>query len=308
MLPGDTWLVFRVQALFALLLAVALLGLVAGLAVWALRSRARARKCSVDADTLRARLGEGNVDEGRWQAAQDAYRSFIYNLSHEVSNPLQSIQTNLDNMARCQVDDAPRWHQYLGSIAAEVRRMSALTNNLRLLSHLETPDAPLVRETVNLKGVVEEVMMALHETAEGRSVRLRYVGPERPARVLGDRDRLVQVLRNLVDNAIKYSRAEGGAVIISLQEQASYVWVRVSDEGVGIAPQDLPHIFDIAYRSPDARSFRRQGSGLGLAIVKRIVDQHGGETQVQSQPGQGSTVSFSLPVYVPSDPASDAKR
>jgi two-component system phosphate regulon sensor histidine kinase PhoR len=308
MLPGDTWLAFRVQALFALLLAMALLGLVVGLAVWARRSQARASKLSADADALRARLAGCNADDGRLQAAQEAYRSFIYNLSHEVSNPLQSIQTNLDNMALCQVEDASRWRQYLAAITAEVRRMSALTDNLRLLSHLETPDVPLVREPVNLKGVVEEVLMALHETAEQRSVRLRYVGPERPARVLGDRDRLVQVLRNLVDNAIKYSRPDGGAVIIGLQEGASHVWVRVSDEGVGIAPQDLSHIFEIAYRSPDARSFRRQGSGLGLAIVKRIVDQHGGEIQIQSQPGEGSTVSFSLPVYVPPQPVPSAKR
>jgi len=306
MLGSDSWVSFEVQALFALLLVVALVGLIAGLAVWAVRSRARARRCSADADALRARLV---ADEGRWKTAQDGYRNFIYNLSHEVSNPLQSIQTNIDNVARCQqVEDARRWRQYLASIAAEVRRMSALTDNLRLLSHLETPDVPLVREPVNLKGVVEEVVMALHETAEERSVRLRYVGPERPARVLGDRDRLVQVLRNLVDNAIKYSRPEGGAVVVGVQEQTSQMWVRVSDEGLGIAPQDVPHIFDIAYRSADARSFRRQGSGLGLAIVKRIVDQHGGDIQVQSQPGEGTTISFSLPVYVPPGPASDAKR
>jgi two-component system phosphate regulon sensor histidine kinase PhoR len=139
--------------------------------------------------------------------------------------------------------------------------------------------------------------MAMHDAAEARGVRLRYVGPERPSRVLGDRDRLVQVFRNLVDNGIKYSRAEGGTVIVGVREEIGWVQVRVSDEGVGIAPEDLPHIFDTAYRVPDARSFRRKGSGLGLAIVKRIVEQHGRQIQVESQPGEGTAFSFSLPVY-----------
>jgi signal transduction histidine kinase len=215
---------------------------------------------------------------------------------------LQSIQTNLDNMAACQVDEARRWRQYQATIAAEVQRMSSLTENLRLLAHLETPDAPLNQEPVNLKGVVEEVIMALHDAAEAQGVRLRYVGPERPSRVLGDRDRLVQVLRNLVDNGIKYSRAEGGAVIVGVQEEGPSLQVRVSDEGVGIAPEDLPHIFDTAYRAPDARSFRRKGSGLGLAIVKRIVEQHGGEIRVQSRPGEGTAFSFSLPVHRMAEP------
>jgi signal transduction histidine kinase len=145
--------------------------------------------------------------------------------------------------------------------------------------------------------VVEEVIMSLHDAAQAQGVRLRYVGPERPSRVLGDRDRLVQVFRNLVDNGIKYSRGEGGTVIVAVQEEGSSLRVSVSDEGVGIAAEDLPHIFELAYRAPDARSFRRKGSGLGLAIVKRIVEQHGGEIRVQSQVGEGTTFSFGLPAY-----------
>jgi signal transduction histidine kinase len=125
---------------------------------------------------------------------------------------------------------------------------------------------------------------------------------------LGDRDRLVQVLRNLVDNGIKYSRAEGGTVIVGIQEEGPSLRIGVSDEGVGIAPEDLPHIFDLAYRAPDARSFRRTGSGLGLAIARRIVEQHGGELRVQSQPGEGTSVSFCLPVYREADPGPGAGK
>jgi two-component system phosphate regulon sensor histidine kinase PhoR len=202
-------------------------------------------------------------------------------------------------MATCSLDEAGRWRQYHAIIATEVQRLTRLTENLRLLSHLETKDAPLVREPVNLKGVIEDVIMAQYETAEARRVRLRYVGPERPARVLGDRDRLRQVLLNLVDNGIKYSKPDGGEVIISIQEEHNRLCVRVSDAGIGIAEEDLPHIFGTAYRAPDARTLRRAGSGLGLAIVKRIVEQHGGALRVQSRLDEGTTMSFDLPMYVP---------
>ena len=127
---------------------------------------------------------------------------------------------------------------------------------------------------------------------------MRYVGPERPARVLGDRDCLRQVLMNLVDNGIKYSKPEGGEVIINLQEEQDRLRVRVSDEGIGISEEDLPHIFETAYRAPDARSFRRKGTGLGLAIAQRIAEHHGGAIRVRSQPGEGTTFSFDLPLYI----------
>jgi signal transduction histidine kinase len=295
--PLNSWLEFRIQTPFFVLFVLALIGLIAGLVWLTLRDRARLRRLSAQLESLQAQQADYQEQEARWHSARQAYRHFIYSLSHEVANPLQSIQTNLDNMAGCQVDEARRWRQYQAAITAEVRRMSVLIQNLRLLAHLETPEVPTIRELVNLKGVVEEVIMAMHDTAQERGVQLRYVGPERPPRVLGDRNGLVQVLRNLVDNGIKYSRAEGGTVIIGLQERESTVWLRVSDEGLGIAPEDLPHVFDMAYRAPDARSFRRQGLGLGLAIVKRIVEQHGGEIRVQSQPGEGTTFSFSLPVH-----------
>jgi signal transduction histidine kinase len=294
--PLNSWLEFRIQTTFFFLLALAVATLVVGLLFLRWRDRNRLHRLSAQVDALWLQQAEHWEQETRWQSAREAYRHFIYGLSHEVANPLQTIQINLDNMAGCQVNEAHRWRQYQAAISAEVQRMSVLTQNLRLLAHLETPDVPLVRELVNLKGVVEEVIMALHDPAEARGVQLCYVGPERPSRVMGDRTGLIQVLRNLVDNGIKYSRPEGGTVMIGLQERESYVWVRVSDEGLGIAPEDLPHIFDLAYRAPDARSFRRQGLGLGLAIVKRIVEQHGGEIRVQSEPGQGTTFSFSLPI------------
>lgn len=294
--PLNSWLEITIPIPAWVLPVLALLLVVLGIG-GAILARHLVKRYRAVRD-LRARAVEHEAQAEKWDSTREAYRHFIYNISHEVSNPLQSIQTNLDNVARCPPEERERWQRYHTTIAAEVQRLSGLTEKLRLLSHLETPDVPMVREPVNVKGVVESVIMALYETAETKGVRLRYVGPERPPRVLGDRDGLHQVLMNLVDNGCKYSKA-GGEVIISVQAEAERLLVRVSDEGLGIAKEDLPYIFETAYRAPDARSFRERGSGLGLAIVKRIVEQHGGEIRVQSWPGEGTMFTFDLPLHAP---------
>lgn len=286
-------------AFFIPVLVVLLLGLLsgAGVAVW--RHRIRQQRLAAELQASRAALAKLSASAHEANPAADACHNFIRDISHEISNPLQSIQTNLDNMALCTPEETGRWQQYHDAIAGEVHRLARLTNQLRLLALLETPNAPQVREPVNIKAVIEDVIMALAEEGELRAVRLSYVGPERPARVLGDRDRLRQVLLNLADNGIKYAKPGGGAVMFTVQEQGARLRVRVSDDGVGIPPEALEHIGEDAYRTPDPRSFRRKGSGLGLAIAKRIVKQHGGELCMASQPGDGTRVSFDLPIYDP---------
>lgn len=276
-----------------------LLGLISGVGVTVWRQRLRQQRLAGELMAFKAASAElaGSLHDA--SPAADAYRNFIRDISHEISNPLQSIQTNLDNMALCTAEETGRWRQYHGAIAGEVRRLSALTNQLRLLALLETPNAPQVREPVNMKAVIEDVIMALAEEGELRRVRLSYVGPERPARVLGDRDRLRQVLLNLADNGIKYVKPGGGAVMFSVQEHGTRLQVRVSDDGVGIPPEALEYIGADGFRVPTPQSARRNGSGLGLAIAKRIIQQHGGELRVQSQPAQGTTVCFDLPIYDP---------
>lgn len=298
----SSWLQITIQAPLpvAVLLALLLIGLAVGGAVIHYRRRAKAKKLSSEIQDLRYRYEEHAEQQAQWSSAQESYHHFVDNVSHEVANPLQSIQTNLENMVSCSLDEAGRWRQYHRIIEAEVQRLVRLTENLRLLSRLETPRVPIVREPVNMKAVVEDVIMTLFEAAEARRVRLRYVGPQRPARVMGDRDCLRQALMNLVDNGIKYSEAAGGEVIISMLEEQDRLCIRVADEGIGIDQADQAYVFDTAYRAPDARSFRRRGSGLGLPIVKRIVEQHGGEISVDSELGKGAIFSFDLPLYVPS--------
>jgi two-component system phosphate regulon sensor histidine kinase PhoR len=303
--PADAWLTvtFQLPWLVGLLLGLALLLLLIALIIWMIQRRNRNRllinNLQTEVNELKRQKAAAVESQASPSPDQHAYTQFIYNISHEISNPLQSIQTNLDNMAHCSPQDAARWGQYHDIITAEIRRLSELTENLRLLSRLETPNSAIRREPVNIKGVIEGVMMAQVEVADEKGIRLVYSGPERPARVLGDRDHLRQVLLNLVDNSIKYSRPSGGDVIINVQEVDQRLLVRVIDDGIGISQEDLPYVFDTAYQAPRTGSLRRAGSGLGLAITKRIVEQHGGQLTIQSQPDRGTTVAFDLPLYTP---------
>ena len=277
--PGNSWLLITLQAPFwaAILIGLALILVIALAAIgyWRL-SRRQEKLLDELRDSRTQKPGAGSTAPDP-AVSQNAYLLFIHNIAHEVSNPLQSIQTNLDNMAGCTPQETARWQQYLGIITTEIRRLRELTENLRTLSRLETPDVPVKREPVNIKGVIEAVMMAQVEVAEAKGVRLIYNGPERPARVLGDRNHLYQVLNNLVDNSVKYAHPEGGEVIITVQEGNDRLSVRVSDDGMGIPAEDIPYVFEMAYRMPHSGNLRKAGSGLGLAIVKRIVEQHGGK-------------------------------
>ena len=267
-----------------------------------------AQRKSRQVKTLEQRLEglDGELESLRRSEApadslREAYLQFIYNLSHEVSNPLQSVQANLENMADCSPEEIGRWNQYYLIIRHEMKRLATLTENLRLLSHLESSNHTIRRAPVNLKSVIEDVIMAQAERAEAKNINLIYQGPNRPAKVLGNRDLLYQVIHNLVDNGIKYAKDSGGEITIILSEDTNFTHIMVRDNGLGIPEEDLPFIFETAYRSSNTLTVHRKGSGLGLAIVKRIVDQHEGHIRTESVPGEGTTMLIDLPLYKPKE-------
>jgi signal transduction histidine kinase len=266
-----------------------------------LQSNGRVKLMARQIEELSSQLESAKSQKFETSSIQDAYLQFIYNLSHEVSNPLQSVQTNLENMADCSPEEVGRWKQYYVIIRQEMKRLSTLTENLRLLSQLESVSSPVTREPVNLRSVIEDVIMAQAERAEARNIHLNYEGPNRPAKILGKRSLLHEVILNLVDNSIKYSNDSGGKVVIGLREDSDLMHVIVKDDGLGIPTEDIPFIFDTAYRSSNKLTLHRKGSGLGLAIVKRIVDQHDGRIQAESVLGMGTTIIVDLPLYSPNE-------
>jgi len=163
-----------------------------------------------------------------------------------------------------------------------------------LLSRADSEALNLRVEPTPIAPIIETVMERLRPAADARGVALHIEAPSRAPEALLDRDRIEQVLVNLLDNAIKYSR-QGGAVHVGLDiDSAGFIRVRVQDEGIGIPRQELPRIGERFYRADRARSRAHGGSGLGLAIARALVEAHGGRLQIESNEGLGTTVSFTL--------------
>jgi two-component system, OmpR family, sensor kinase len=214
----------------------------------------------------------------------------VADVSHELRTPLTTIQGNLDLLRRGAADDPETRTSTLRAISDETTRMRRIVNDLLLLAQADA-GLKLYRQPVEVDTLLLEVYRQAQVMAKGVTVRL---GAEDQALVLGDADRLRQVLLNLVDNALKHTTAGSGEVTLTLRRAAGWVQVGVEDNGAGIAPQDLPHVFERFYRADRSRS-HHGGSGLGLAIAKWVADAHGGRIEVESQLGKGSTFTLWLP-------------
>jgi two-component system phosphate regulon sensor histidine kinase PhoR len=210
--------------------------------------------------------------------------------AHELRTPLTAIVGHAEILESCDPADEALWRRSRDFIAAEAQRLARLVDDLLTLSRLEA--APLMRP-VNVRAVAESALSHLFDRAEAAGLKLTLDAPPSLPRVRADADRLEQALVNLLDNAIKYTPG-GGTVTTRLISEGGYVRVEVGDTGPGIAPDDLPHLFEPLYRAESAR--RLPGTGLGLTIVRAILDQHGAPVSVRSTPGQGTTFTFRLPV------------
>ncbi|MGQ9500709.1 MAG: sensor histidine kinase [Anaerolineae bacterium] len=224
----------------------------------------------------------------------EAQQRLSADVSHELRTPLTTIHGNVALLRRGAMDDAQERKIALDAIEAEVNRMSRLVADLLLLAQADA-GMQLEKQLVEMDTLLLEVyrqaqaMAAVGSGGVGRvAVRL---GHEDQALVLGDPDRLRQLLLNLVDNAIKYT-PRGGTITLSLCREEGWVRVSVQDTGVGIPPEALPHIFERFFRMPRQG---RKGVGLGLAIARWIAEAHGGRLEVESQVGQGSTFTLWLP-------------
>jgi heavy metal sensor kinase len=225
---------------------------------------------------------------------------FLADVSHELRTPLTSVRGNLDLMKRFGRYD----EESMAVIQDEMERMSRLLGDLLLLARADTGGLPLRHEPVELDNILFEVYRQVSRIEKTVTVELTDVDQ---VVILGDEDRLKQLLLNLVDNAIKYT-LPGGAVRLSLAKDKGWANLLVSDTGIGIPAEDLPHIFDRFYRVDKARSRAQGGSGLGLAIAKWIVQAHGGAIQVDSTVGQGTTFRITLPLYQPLGPSAVPDR
>lgn len=210
----------------------------------------------------------------------------LADVSHELRTPLTAIRGNVDLMQRMGDADP----ESLSIIQEEIERMTRLVGDLLLLARADGGGVPLERKPVDLDNIFIDVYRQLSMIDKDVTVSLVEV---EPVRVMGDADRIKQLIINLGSNAIKYT-PDGGTVQLSLTTEDNRAKITVEDSGIGIPAKDLPYIFDRFYRVDKARS--RGGSGLGLSIVKYIVQAHGGTIQVNSEVDVGTTFTVSLPL------------
>ncbi len=216
---------------------------------------------------------------------------FVADVSHELRSPLTAVRGNLDLLKRGAADDPAERAQMIAAMDSEIARMSRMVSDLLLLARQDA-GIPIAKHPLELDTLLLEVYRQAQLTARGVKV---VLGAEDQVIIVGDRDRLKQVLLNLVDNAIKYT-PQGGQVTLGLTQDDAWAQIFVRDTGIGIAPDHIPNLFDRFYRVDKARSRDAGGTGLGLAIAKSVIDAHNGKIQVESQVGQGSTFTVWLPL------------
>ena len=223
---------------------------------------------------------------------ESSQKEFVSNVSHELRNPLASMKAMVETLEDGALSEREVAQDFLRRIHQDIDRMTALGNDLLDLSRLESGQPVLELAPVDLPSLMYEVQSQFASLARAKGIGLKVHSEEPVLRALGDRQRLRQVLVNLAENALKFTR-EGGEVSVAVHARGSFVQVVFSDTGPGIAPEHLPHIFDRFYKTD--RSRRDGGTGLGLAIVKQIITAHGGEIVVESQEDSGSTFRLTVP-------------
>ena len=228
---------------------------------------------------------------GRLDDAFRRQRRFTADASHELRTPLTVMRGQID-VALQMPRDAEAYRQVLREVNGEVDHLIRLTSSLLTMAHADAGQIPLAFEHVALADLVDGAMEQLSAIAGQQGVDLRRA-PGPPVTVWADEDLLLQLLLNLLDNAIKYTPAGGRVTVGWSPGERVEVWVR--DTGEGIPEEHIPHLFDRFYRVDKARSRAEGGVGLGLAISRWIAEAHGGSMSVQSVPGKGSTFSVLVP-------------
>jgi two-component system, OmpR family, sensor kinase len=238
----------------------------------------------------------------RLEASFNTQQRFVGDVSHELRTPLTAIQSHVDLIERYGLtgkDD-----KSLKFVKSEVRRMSRLVGDLLTLAQADMGQLPVIETEVQL----DTLLLDLYSQAKILSqdkVKIA-LGDFDQILVRGDEDRLQQLLLNLVTNALKFT-PEGGTIKLSLRQTPTHAEIEVKDTGIGIPPDDLPHIFDRFYRVDKARARAMGGAGLGLSIAKWIADIHQGDLRVESVVGEGTTFTLALPLH-PEDLSDDPAK
>ncbi|NQX42220.1 two-component system, OmpR family, phosphate regulon sensor histidine kinase PhoR [Pedobacter steynii] len=221
-------------------------------------------------------------------------REFLSNVSHEFKTPLFAIQGYIETLQDCLIDDPEMATKFLKKAENNVERLSYLINDLDSISKLETGEIPINYEKFDFVLLAKEVMEGLEDKAKTKEIKISFKDKyTHPAYVKADREKIRQVMINLIQNSIKYGR-ENGSTAIKIFELHDQYLVEVTDDGIGIEEKHLPRLFERFYRIDSHRSRQEGGTGLGLAIVKHILEAHQQIISVRSTLQIGTTFAFTL--------------
>lgn len=226
----------------------------------------------------------------------EAFRKeFLQNLAHEFKTPVFAIQGYVDTLLSGALDDQEVNRKFLQNTARNADRLVNLMNDLDEISRLESGEQLLLKQNFIIQDLIREVYDSLSINIQGKNIRTSIKkGCEAPINVFADKERVKQVVINLVENACKYGRVNGAIVASAYITDDSHVLIEITDDGIGIDEEHLPRIFERFYRTDSARSRDRGGTGLGLAICKHIIEAHGHSIHVRSTPDVGTTIGFTL--------------
>ena len=239
-----------------------------------------------------ARVKKTEIDNLKQQ--EQFRREFLGNISHELKTPLFAIQGYLEALQDDGFEDPDMAMQFLNKASKNAERLSFLIKDIDAISKLESGEVPINFENFDLSVLIKEVIDQMEGKAAKHKIRLVFKDKyDEPTWVNADRDKICQVLVNLVDNSIKYGK-ENGTTSVKIFELHDQILVEVTDDGIGIEEKCIPRLFERFFRTDQSRSRQIGGSGLGLAIVKHILEAHQQTITARSTPGLGSTFAFTL--------------
>ena len=231
---------------------------------------------------------------------QELQREFVANVSHELRTPLTNIRSYAETLSDSAGDIPPAMEKkFLGVILGESDRMTHIVQDLLTLSRFDSGRDDLKLARFSFEAAVQDLYNAVYMEAQRHSHTLELELEQSLPEVTADRERIVQVMMNIVSNAIKYT-PDGGKIVISAGRTGERVWMQVDDNGIGIPPEDRPRIFERFYRVDKARSRQSGGTGLGLSIAKEIVARHEGVLELVDREGPGLSVRMELKIEGPS--------
>ena len=245
-----------------------------------------------DFEEMRKRLKD-NAEEKVEADKRD--KEFISNISHDLKTPLTSIRGYCEGIMDGVASTPEKMDKYVGTIYTKTNEMDDLINQLTLYSNIERKSVPFDFNEVSAEEFFGDCAKALELELDAQNIHFAYDNRLREdCRLVVDEEQIRRVMNNIVSNSVKYAHVSPLEITMKVEDAGSEIRVSLADNGVGIAPKDLPHVFDRFYRADSSRNRSTGGSGIGLSIVKSIIEEHGGSVEASSEKDKGTVISFLL--------------